>query len=127
MSGLDCVIRDCQGLVICVVASPLGHEDSTRVEVMGLFIGLHELRNIGASHGCVEGDLKVVIGWGVGSCNGFWIYAHFIHEIRDLVASLNISLSYVLRSHNFLADRIAKWGVGLDDIYVSSVMPDIPN
>lgn len=69
----------------------------------------------------------MVIGWGVGSCNGSWINANFIHEIRDLAPSLNISLSYVLRSHNFLADRIAKWGVGLDDIYVSSVIPDIPN
>lgn len=58
MSGFDCVIRDCQGLVIRVVVGPLGHGDSTRVEVMGLLIGLHELRNIGASHGCVEGDLK---------------------------------------------------------------------
>lgn len=95
--------------------------------MLGLLIGLSELKKIGISQACVEGDSKVVIEWRMGSWMGYWKYASFVHEIRDLVASLNISFSQVPRSQNSLVDKVAKWGVNLDVLYFSNVMPDCLN
>lgn len=76
---------------------------------MGLIMGLQDLRKLGASNVIVEGDSKVVISWGLSSSKGYWKYTHFIHEIREIVTSLNVSLIHVPRSQNALADNVAKW------------------
>lgn len=41
---------------------------------------------------------------------GVFQYAHLIYEIRDLVASLNIVLTHVLRSQNGRVDKITRMG-----------------
>lgn len=51
---------------------------------------------------------------------------HLIHEIRDLVVSLNVVLSHVLRFQNGMADKIAKWGIWLPNVLRSNVMLDFP-
>ena len=37
---------------------------------------------------------------------------------------LGISLSHIPREQNALVDNLAKWGVGLSSLYISSVLPD---
>lgn len=84
--------------------------ETTKAEVLGLLFSLRELKKIRASLVCAEGDLKVVIGWGSGSCSGLLKYDHFIHEIREIVVSLNFCLAHMPRVQNSLVDKIAKWG-----------------
>lgn len=100
-SGFGCVILDYHSLVFRIITSSINHGNSNRVEVLSLFMGLHEFKKIEISHSCI-GDSKVMIEWGLGFCMGYRKYASFIHEIRDLGASLNISISYVSRSQNSL-------------------------
>ena len=111
--GFGCVIRDHNGLVLRYVAGPLGSCNSTKAEVMGLHMGLRELKSLGIGRVVVEGNSKVVVGWARGSYQGTWLFSNFIHEIWDLALFLNVSISHVPRSRNTLADKFAKWGVGL--------------
>lgn len=60
--------------------------DSTKAEVMGLLMGLREVRDLHMYVTLVEGDSSVVVGWGLGSSSGSWKYSHFIHEIRQLAS-----------------------------------------
>lgn len=118
--------RDYQGFVVRIIVTPLGSCDSTKAEVMGLLMGHRELQKTRDSNALVEGDFAVVISWGSGQSFGSWKYVHFIHEIRDLMASLAVTLSHILWSPNALVDKLANWGVGLESDFVSSanVLPD---
>lgn len=52
-------------------AGPIDYDDSTKTEVMGLLIGLREIKKLGLhSDVLVEGDFKVVVGWGSVSSKG---------------------------------------------------------
>lgn len=54
--GFKCVLRDHLGKVIRVLYGPLGECDSTSAKVMGLFMGLRELKRLVVSRYLVEGD-----------------------------------------------------------------------
>lgn len=125
-SGFGCVIRNSHGDIIKFIASPISFANSTKVEVMGLFWGLREVRSLKLENPLVESDSAVVVGWGLGNFNDSWIYAHLIHEIRDLVVTLNVGLSHVPRSQNGMADKLAKWGIGLSNVVRSIVLLDFP-
>lgn len=127
LCGFGYVIRDHQGDIIRVIVGPLGHGDSTKAEVLSLLHGLRELKRIGVSLGCVEGDSKVVIGWYSGLCDGVWKHSHFIQEVKEMVVSFKFSLVHVPRGQNSLAGKLATWGVGLDGLFSSSVMPVLPD
>lgn len=58
-------------------------------------MGLHEIKRMGIQDVYIEGDFKVVIGWGLGMGVGSWRYGHLIHEIRDLVVLGNSSSPYL--------------------------------
>lgn len=45
LSGYRRVIRDHIGKVICIVVGPIAHGDSTKAELMGLIMGLRELKS----------------------------------------------------------------------------------
>lgn len=60
---------------------PIGVAGSTKAEVMVLLMGLQEIYRFGLYHSLVEGNLSVVIGWGLGGSNGSWKFANWIHEI----------------------------------------------
>lgn len=120
-------LRDAQGLIVWVVAGSLGICDSTKVEVMGLLMGLRELKNLGAAHVSVEGESKVVVGWGLGKSDGSWKYVNLIHEIRGLAGSLDLSLSLIFQgSQNAFSDLSVNFGVGLASVVSANVMPDLP-
>lgn len=53
-----------------------------------------------------------------------WKYVNIIHEIRELVCSINVSLAYIPRDQNSLVDKIAKWAVGLNEFFIYDVMFD---
>lgn len=59
----------------------------------------------------VEGDSKVVIRWGGGNGQCSWRLSSYLYEIKDLVASLAISLVHIPRCQNSLADKLANKGV----------------
>lgn len=50
--------------MIKVICGPLHCCDSTKVEVFGLLMGLHELKSMSVRGCLVEGDSVVVISWG---------------------------------------------------------------
>lgn len=100
LSGFGCVIRDSTVEIVRIVAGLVGFADSTKAEVMGLLMGLREIRDLKLKVALVEGDSSVVVGWGLGLSEGSWKYAQQIHEIRDLVAALKVDLKHVPRSQN---------------------------
>lgn len=112
------------GKVIRVVAGPISEGDSTKAQAIELLMGLHELKKLGGSNNAlVEGDSKVVVSWGSGFSEGVWRLAFMVHEIRDLISSMNITIASILRDQNEIADKVAKWAVGLHGIFISDVMP----
>jgi len=70
LAGFGCVVRDCHGSIVCVIAGSIGSCDSTKAESMELLMGLRELKNLKFSKVSVEGDSLVVIGWELGKSNG---------------------------------------------------------
>lgn len=76
-------------------------------------MGFTEIPNLKLHGSWVEGDSKVVVGWGLGHSPDYWKHAQYIHEIMDLIQVLNISLSHIPRSQNDSADKLAKWGATL--------------
>ena len=54
--------------------------------------------------------------------DGSWRYAHYIYEIRELVAKLGVTLYHVCRNHNVMADSLANWEVGLTSNYCDPLM-----
>lgn len=85
---------------------------------MGLLMGLCVLQKLGVSKVLIEGDFSSVIGWGWGLSLGSWRFAHFIHEIRDLLTTMDSSISHVPRSQNALVDSLANWGWGYTSVLV---------
>lgn len=61
LSGFGCVIRDSQVDIIKIVPGPLGIADSTKAEVIGLHLGLQEVRALNLNQTLVEGDSSVVV------------------------------------------------------------------
>lgn len=56
-----------------MVVGTVDYGDSTKAEVMGLIMGLQELKKLRVHNvGFVEGDSKVVVGWGLGHFKGAW-------------------------------------------------------
>lgn len=72
----------------------------------------------------VEGDCKMVIGWGKGIGNGLWQLSVFIHEIRELSRLLGVSLVHIPREQNVLADKLANSGVGLSLVFIGDSNPN---
>lgn len=116
------VIRDHLGKVICVVAGPIAHGDSMKAEVMGLIAGWRELKKLRSINCLVEDDSSVVVGWSSGYSIGSWKFANIIHEIRNIMSFLKASLAHIPRSQNSIADKIAKWAVGIEEVYISDVV-----
>lgn len=56
--------------IIRTVTGPIGVMDSTKAEVMSLLMGIWELHDLHSYATLVEGDLSVVVGWGLGSSPG---------------------------------------------------------
>lgn len=71
---------------------------------MGLLMGLWEIHDLQLHGSWVEGNSKVVAGLLLGCLEACPV----IHEIIDLILDLNIKLSYIPRSHNGTADKLAK-------------------
>lgn len=61
LSGFGCVIRDSIGEIVRVVAGPIKVADFTMAEVMGLLMGLREIRDLNLKVPLVEGDSSVVV------------------------------------------------------------------
>lgn len=123
LSGYGCIIHDSKCEIIRIVAGPIGITDSTKAEVMGLLLGLREIRDSKLKVPFVEGDSLVVVGWGLGHSEGSWKYAQQIHEIRDLMVALKVELKHIPRSQNGLANKLAKWGVEQPIIIKTIVNP----
>lgn len=83
--GFGCVIRDSVGEIVRIVASPIGITNSTKAELMGLLMGLREVRDLQLHVPLIEGNSSVVVGWGLSRSPGSWKYAQQVHEIRELV------------------------------------------
>lgn len=126
-SGFGCVIRDSMGEIVRVVAGSIGTADSTKVELMGLLMGLREVRNLQLHVPLIEGDSSVVVGWCSGRSWGSWKYAQQIHEIRELVVLMHLVLVHIPRTKNGLAGKLEKWGVGQPQIVKSNVIPVFPD
>lgn len=123
-SGFGCVIWDVEGEVIRIIMGPVGMVDSTKAEVLGLLMGLWQIRDLNFSGSLIEGDSKVVIGWEKGGLLGYWKYSHLIHEIIELVGLLNVKLSHIPRTQNEMVDCLAKWGSSPETVVRSNVIPD---
>lgn len=77
-AGFRCVLRDHLGKIIRVIYGPIGVCDSIMIEVMGLHMGLRELKRIGLYRCLGEGDFETVISWGMGQVLGSGsVYEHF--------------------------------------------------
>lgn len=66
----------------------------------------------------------MVVGWGLGLSMGVWKHASIVHEIQELVSNMNISLVFIPKDQNSLADKVAKWAVELEEIFIYDVMLD---
>lgn len=62
-SGFGCVIRDSHGDINRIVTGTIGIVDSTKAELMGLLMGLREIRDLHLSVLVIKGDSSVVVGW----------------------------------------------------------------
>jgi len=72
-SGYGEVIKDHLGKVIRIFTNSIDHGDSIMAKVMGLIMGLQEFKKIGVDNiSVVEGDSRVVNGWGKNSSQGVW-------------------------------------------------------
>lgn len=66
--------------MVWVISAPLGCCDSTKTEVLSLFMGLWESHSM-VVRGClVEGDSTVVISWGLGNNVGSWHFSMFMRS-----------------------------------------------
>lgn len=70
-AGFWCVIHNHNSNVIRVICGPLGVCDAIKAEAVNLLMGLREMRKLDLKNCLVEGDSKVVIGWGSKSSMGF--------------------------------------------------------
>lgn len=70
-SGFGCVIQDSKWEIIKTLAGPIGCANSTKAEAMGLLMGLRQIHDLQLHGSWVEGDSKVVVGWGCGLLLGF--------------------------------------------------------
>lgn len=69
-AGYGCVLRDHNHKIIVVAYRPLGICNASKVEAISLLMGIRELLCL-QIFGCkVEGDLVVVISWGLGNTVG---------------------------------------------------------
>lgn len=113
-AGYGCLIRDREGNVMISMVGLLGECDSIKVELYGLLMGLRECKRMWLKSFVVLWDSKAVIGWGRGKGDGSWRYAHYIYEIKELVAKLGVTLYHVSKNHNVMADSLTNWGGGFD-------------
>lgn len=70
----------------------------------------------------MEGDSKVIMSWGNGTSEGPWQLAHFMHEIRNLIVDLKLSLKHIPGEQNEEVDKLSKWRVNLTNIFKESYM-----
>lgn len=85
----------------------MGDRDFTYAEAMSL----RELKRSGL-HGCVvEGNFEAVISWGMCCGSGSYRLLSILYEVRELVVSLSVSLSHVVRCQNGLVDHLANRGI----------------
>lgn len=116
-AGFGCIIRDFQGDIYYIRCGPIGYEDSTKVEVMGLIQGLRLIKDKGINNCIIEGDSATMVSWARGHARGPWKLNHLVREFRDFVSLLQVDIYQVPRSQNCLADRRAKWGVDQEEIF----------
>lgn len=72
----------------------------------------------------MEGDSKLVVSWGVIRCIRSWQLYQYVCEVRDLIRELQVVLYHIPRSQNAMADKLAKWGVGLHEVFIGDHFPD---
>lgn len=123
-SGFGCVLRDANGQVMGVKGGPLGVIDAMHTETMGLLEGLKLARDKGAMGCLIEGDSYSVISWGKGEMYGSGRLNHLISEIRCILRDIVAVLLHVPRAQNSLVDRIAKWSVDQDYMFVGDCLPE---
>lgn len=93
-AGFRCVICDHNSNVIRASCKPMGICNAIKAETFSLLMGLRDMQKLGCSSYLVEGDSKVVVGWGRRTIGGSWCLAPLIYEIRELMPLLNGSISY---------------------------------
>lgn len=120
-AGFGYVLRNHSGKIVRVVFGPSGDCDSTHAKVMGLLIGLRELKNLQLSGVLVAGDSEVIVDWGLGRGLGSWRLLPLLYEIRELVVALSISLSHVDRCQNELANVL---GVTSQSLVCENFIPE---
>lgn len=73
--GFDCIVRNSISNVK-VLCGPFEISNSIKAQAMALLMSLRELRSTGAQGYIMEGDLAIVIGWGIRKGDGPWTLAH---------------------------------------------------
>lgn len=101
------MVRDHKGCTLRAIPGPLGDFNLGRQRHLLSYSVCMSLRLWERRDCYVEGDCKMVIGWGKGIGNGSWPLAHFIYEIKQLSSLLSVSLAHVLGDQNVLADNLA--------------------
>lgn len=74
-------------------------------------MGLCELKLLKVFGCLVVGDSDVIIRWGGDQGPGSWHHSSSLYEIKELIATLSISLIHVPRCQNSLANGLANRGV----------------
>lgn len=66
----------------------------------------------------------VIVSWELGKSAGSLHLVHYIHEIRELVQALEVTLTHMSRLQNGVADKLAKWGVELPFMFEGAFILD---
>lgn len=86
------MLKDYNGNVVHILFVPPRGSDSAKPKIIGLLMGLIELKSTRIEDCIVEGDSVVVIGWGLGKGNGSWKLAQLVYEVKELAILLGIFL-----------------------------------
>lgn len=106
-----------------MLCGPLKLCNSTKAETMGLFMGIRELKRMGAVGALIEGDLSIVIGWGQGKSCNLWELWSCAYEITEIALDIGCSFSHIPREQNSMTDSLANWGVAQSLMYSGYCIP----
>lgn len=66
----------------------------------------------------------MVISWGKSKGGGSWRLHRFLCEIKDHVKELHVDVVHIAREFNSLANRVAKWSLSQDSVFVGNYLSD---
>lgn len=91
---------------------------------MVLLFGLRMVKAKEMRSCIIEGNFFLVVSWCKRLSPGYWILSHQLREMRDLCSRMAVEVVHVPKCQNSLADSLAKWGVGAQEMFMGESFLD---